>query len=155
MRPTIKAPADFATGLLFLAVGLGALFVAEGYPLGRLRSMGPGLFPLLLGGLLALIGVGLALRSLSLRGGLQQQEAPYLELQALRPLFFVLAGLVAFALLVRPFGLALASVTLVLIASRAERGFPLLQTLVAAVAIPALAVGIFAYGLGLPFRVWP
>lgn len=155
MRPTIKAPADFATGLLFLAVGLGALFIAEGYPLGRLRSMGPGLFPLLLGGLLALIGVGLTLRSLSLRPGVREQETPYLALQALRPLFFVLSALVAFALLARPAGLALASVALVLIASRAERGFPLLQTLIAAVAIPALAVGIFAYGLGLPFKVWP
>lgn len=155
MKPTIKAPADFATGLLFLAVGLAALFIAKGYPLGQLRSMGPGLFPLLLGGLLAVIGFGLALRSLSLRGVLRQQEAPYLDLRALRPLFFVLAGLIAFALLVRPVGLALASVVLVLVASRAERGFPLLQTLVAAVAIPALAVGIFAYGLGLPFRVWP
>ena len=49
---------DLLAGLLFLAFGLAFLLVAQNYPLGSARRMGPAYFPVVLS--LILIGVGLA-----------------------------------------------------------------------------------------------
>jgi hypothetical protein len=48
---------DVLAGGLFLLVGLGVMFIAGDYPVGDVARMGPGYFPQLLGGLLALLGV--------------------------------------------------------------------------------------------------
>jgi hypothetical protein len=163
MKPKIVSIEDFLTGLLFIGVGLGAFVMAYHYPLGTRARMGPGLLPLSLGSMLVLIGAGVCLQSLSLRGEtapkpVEGGAAPLLfgeGVRLFRPLICVVLGMGAFALMVRPLVIFLAIVTLVLIVTQAESGFPVRLALLLAPLLALIAVAIFVVGLGLPFPVWP
>lgn len=54
MRTAIK---DVLAGVAFIAFGLAFAVVASSYEIGTALRMGPGYFPLVLGGLLVLLGV--------------------------------------------------------------------------------------------------
>ena len=54
---SIRNPKDFWAGLLYVVLGLAAVYIAQDYEMGTATRMGPGYFPTLLGGFLALIGV--------------------------------------------------------------------------------------------------
>ena len=62
MNPDLRGSKDFLAGLLFLAIGAGAMVVARGYPFGTTARMGSGYFPTVLGGVLVLFGVFLMAR---------------------------------------------------------------------------------------------
>ncbi|NYS26481.1 tripartite tricarboxylate transporter TctB family protein [Rhodobacteraceae bacterium 2376] len=153
---------DLLAAAMFVAIGAGAIWIALDYPLGSMRRLGPGALPMVLGVLLLASGAGLALQAI-LRAQMDPQwrDQPLLKLPKLpsvhvvRSTLCVVAGLGLFGLLVRPAGLFLATATLVLVSSRAEAGTPIIGSLALAVIIPAACVGIFVYGIGLPFRVWP
>ena len=53
----VKNQKDFLAGLLFMAVGLAFAWGATHYPIGRGAHMGPGYFPRILGGVMAVLGV--------------------------------------------------------------------------------------------------
>jgi putative tricarboxylic transport membrane protein len=67
----------------------------------------------------------------------------------------VTLSLIAFALLIRPAGLFIATAALALVARQAERGASLVRSVVLALALATLSAAIFVYAIGLPFRVWP
>ena len=52
---------------MLIAIGAAAMFIARNYPFGTALRMGPGYFPMLLGGLLILFG--LAILASGLRDG--------------------------------------------------------------------------------------
>ena len=58
----IKSQKDFFAGLMFMVVGIAFAWGATNYTIGEGARMGPGYFPLMLGILLALIGVFVAVR---------------------------------------------------------------------------------------------
>ena len=64
----IRAPKDFWSGLMFCGFAAVAILAARGYSLGTAGKMGPGYFPLLLGGVLGGLGLILVGRSLVLDG---------------------------------------------------------------------------------------
>src|SRR5690242_2189788 len=97
---------DLGAGLIYLAVGAAGLVLAPRYGMGSALRMGPGYFPTVLSGLLALIGVASLLRSL--RGA--TVAAPRL---AWRPLLLVVLPVIAFGLLLRRAGLIVAVPVLV------------------------------------------
>lgn len=166
MRLRIKSPADFASGVMFAAVGTGALFISYGYPIGTLHRMGPGLFPFSVSALLIAVGIGLALHSARLVDPAKvseedreraRRETAALSLPAfstIRAAFFSLTALLVFALMMPRFGLVPATLALVFISTRAEPNYPILGALILAVIMAAIAAGVFVYGLGLPFRLW-
>jgi len=47
---------DFWAGVMFIAFGLGFMFVAQNYAMGNAVRMGPAYFPTVLGGMLAVLG---------------------------------------------------------------------------------------------------
>ncbi len=154
--------ADLLAAALFVVIGAGALWIAADYPVGSLRRLGPGALPVGVGTLLMLCGAGLAVQTLLRvrtdpeRAGLPIFRRPRLPApHVIRSTVCVVAGLGLFGLLVRPAGLFLATAVLVFVSSRAESGTPILGSVALAVIIPAACVGIFVYGIGLPFRVWP
>ncbi len=110
MRPMrIRNPTDFWTGLIFGGFGLfAAVYAATHYKLGSAVRMGPGYFPTWVGGLVAILGLVLLLRSLQIDG-------PRLPQLRLRPVLFVLGASIAFGYLLKPAGLVLATALLVLI----------------------------------------
>ena len=59
----IRNGKDFWAGLMFAGFGLAFMLTALGYRMGAAVRMGPGYFPVVLGGLLAVLGAAILLRS--------------------------------------------------------------------------------------------
>jgi hypothetical protein len=160
MRMRIREPEDFVSGVIFLGLGLGALWIALGYPMGTAGRMGPGYVPAILGGLLALLGAVITLKCLQFgpaddttvqaRSGITGEIV-----RLMRPLFFVVTGLLTFALVLPRFGLVAAVVLLVLITAFADHKPRPIAAVPLAIALATATVLIFVHGLGIPLRVWP
>ena len=148
MKIEIRNRKDFYSGLIFISFGALAILIARYYPMGSAARMGPGYFPSLVGEVLAVLGLFIMGRALWIRG--EQMKS-----WALRPLLFVLGGVLAFAFLVRPFGLVVAILALVTISCIGGWEFRLREVVVLFLLLTAMAIGVFIYGLGLPFNVWP
>lgn len=141
---------DLASGIMFLVAGLGAMFIARDYALGTTTRMGPGFFPMMLAGAIALIGAALLLRSL-----IGKDESKPLVAWKIRPLFFVTVAVLAFGLLVDASGLIVAIAALVAISRFGSKEGSILELVMMIVLLSLLAIGIFIYGLGMPFRLRP
>ncbi len=59
----IKNAKDFWAGVLFIGFGLAFVLIARNYQMGSAVRMGPAYFPTILGGLLAVLGLVIFLRS--------------------------------------------------------------------------------------------
>jgi hypothetical protein len=145
----IRNPTDFWTGLLFGGLGLfAALYAVTHYKLGTAVRMGPAYFPTWVGGLVAILGLILLVRSL-------QVEGPLLPRVRLRPVLFVLGASVAFGYLLKPLGLVSATALLVVLSALGGHEFRWREAALLAAGLAVFAVGVFVYGLGLPFPLWP
>jgi hypothetical protein len=144
----IKNPKDFWAGLMFIAFGLFFVIGARDYQLGSAARMGPAYFPTLLGGLMAVVGGAVLFRSFVLKG---ERVAAI----PLRLLFFVTLSLLVFGYLLKPIGLVLALLCLVLISAFAGHEFRLKEALLLTFVLVVLSVLVFVKGLGLPFPLWP
>ena len=109
----IRSQSDFWCGLLFLAVGVAVMLLAQQYRVGTAARMGPGFFPTLLGGLLAFLGLILAIPALLVDG----ERFPTLPL---RPLVMVLVSIAVFGLALETLGFAAAVVMLVVVGGLAD-----------------------------------
>lgn len=138
---------EFCAGLMFVVFGVAALILARGYAVGSAVRMGPGLFPTLLGSLL--IGLGTII---AVRGLLTGREG--VPAGKLRPLL-VLVAVAAFALLLKPLGLAIAAPMLVMVGAAAGPDFQLREGAALAILLTGLSAALFVYALGLPIQVWP
>lgn len=163
LQAHIRDKRDVAAGLLFAAIGLATIVGASEYPLGTMRSIGPGYFPIMIGVALALLGAGVAFQGMSFSGtadattGQDQaaQASKDDEGIAIRPLIMITLAVVAFGVTVRPLGLATATVVLVTLSSLAGREFGLLKVVLLSVGLIALSWVTFIYLLGLPMTLWP
>ncbi|MEQ4539088.1 MAG: tripartite tricarboxylate transporter TctB family protein [Billgrantia sp.] len=68
---------DLYSGALFTAIGLGAMITARNYPMGSIDRMGPGFFPMVLGAIMAVLGIVLVLKNLDLEGFRQSYRRQY------------------------------------------------------------------------------
>ena len=116
-------------------------------PMGTLRQAGPGMFPLGLGGLLFLIGVGIFVPSL--------YRSEKLPAVGLRPLIAVLAAVAAFALLIGQFGLFSAILASTVLSSLAVPGIRPLNVLLLSFGLMIIAWVIFILILNLPMPLFP
>ena len=144
----IKSPKDFWAGLMFVAFGLFFMVGARNYRLGSAARMGPAYFPMMLGGVLAVIGGIVFFRSLVAKG---EKVAAI----PLRLLFLITLSLLGFGYLLQPIGLVLALAFLIVLSAWAGHEFRLREVLLLSVVLIILSVGVFAKGLGLPFPLWP
>jgi putative tricarboxylic transport membrane protein len=144
----IRLSTDFLTGLLFLAIGAFAVIYGSRYSLGTAARMGPGYYPLLASSGLVLLGLVLVVRSFLTT----TEEVAAINV---RPLVLILAGTLAFGLLIDRAGLIIAGLLLVFAARLADRDFRPWEVTVLAVCLVAFTLAIFRYGLGMPLRLWP
>ena len=148
MKPGLRASKDFLSGLLFLAIGVGAIVVARAYPFGTAMRMGSGYFPTVLGAILILFGVYLIVR------GARSREQTIIS-WGWWPLACITVSMVLFGFLLPRFGLVPALVALFFAAAIGGREFRWLEVLVLAVVMTAFALVVFVYVLKLPFQLFP
>jgi putative tricarboxylic transport membrane protein len=144
----IKSEQDFATGLMFIAVGVAALWIGADYALGTAQRPGTGVLPRILAW--CLIGTGLLLWLKAMLA-----EGPRLAGWAWRPAIMITAATIAFALLIDRSGLVvtmLVSMTLAALGTPETRWREYALFMLIMVVI---GVVVFIKGLGMPISVWP
>ena len=155
----IKSQADFFSGVMFTAVGATFAVGATTYNIGDGARMGPGYFPLMLGVLLALLGLVIIFQSLVV----ETADGGKIGKWAWKPLFFVIAANLAFGILLGglpsiglpAMGLILAIYALTIIASLAGEHFKLRDVLVLATILAVGSYVAFIWALKLQIQVWP
>lgn len=138
---------DTGAGLLFMLLGLAALYWGQELDFGTAAEMGPGFMPLVLGALIA--GLGAITFARGVAKGRDQVGSVNL-----RPLLLILVSAVGFAVLVKPAGFVPALVAALLLAMLAHGGYSLRSTLAIVLILTLGSIAVFVYGLGLPFRLW-
>ena len=146
----IRSQKDFASGLLFILVGFGFSWVARGYSMGTAAKMGPGYFPFWLGIVLALLGALVLWGSLS-----SKMEEDNLARWDIKTLLWILGSVVLFGLLLKPLGMVLSVLVLVLVSSMASHEFSWKGAILNAVILVLISLGAFVYGINLQMPVWP
>ena len=144
----MKNHKDLCAGLLFMAIGAVAVFVASTYPFGSTRQMGPGYFPVLLGAILMVLGAAIGGRAL------WAGEVAPLPSVRVWPLVLVTLSILVFAATLERFGLVPAVLATAVVACLGGDEFRLRESALLAVFLAAACVLLFHVGLGLPFMLW-
>ena len=133
---------------MFVAVAALGLWLSSGLRLGTAMRMGPGYLPMLISAILLVLGVGtMAVAVL--------QPGSAAERWYLRPLVFVLAGLLVFAFGIEQLGLFVSIVLVLVVASLATRESRWIEVALVAVGLAAFSTALFIWMLGLPIPAWP
>ena len=146
MSSLIKHPKDFYAGLMYAAIGAGAIIIARDYNMGTSVRMGPGYFPTLLGALLIIVGTLSMIRAF-----LRQGES--IATFYWKEIFLVLGSVVLFGLLVRGAGLVPSLILLVLVSAWASEKFQIKLAVLLAILTSVFSALVFVKGLGLPFSI--
>jgi hypothetical protein len=146
----IRNKKDFWAGVIFLFFGTATMVLATGYRIGTAACMGPGYFPFFLGGVLAVLGLIIAVRSL-VPGARAERIAPI----HLRPVLCVLLAVVLFGLFLPSLGLALSTVTLVVLSSLGGHEFKLREALLSSAVLLIISLALFVYFLKIQAPAWP
>lgn len=135
---------DILAGLLFVTLAAVFGFQGAGLPVGTSTRMGPGYFPILLSGLLGLLGL------LVIAQGLRDQAAMPRGFP-LRGSIFVLLAVLAFAAGIDRLGFLPAVAVSVCLGTMASRRSRLRGALLTTAILTAFCWLVFIVGLGLPF----
>jgi hypothetical protein len=143
----VKNPQDFWAGILFLVVGLLAVYFGRNYAFGAATKMGPGYLPTVLAWIMAGLGAFLALRALL-------ESGPGIEASLWRPQLFIVAAIVVFGLLIERFGLAPSVVIVTVVAALASSEMRWIETLILSIGLAILCVLLFVKVLGQPLTIF-
>ena len=144
----VRAPQDFYGGLALTLLAIFALVASAELPGQRGFAFGPGtaprLFAVMLGGLgaaIALIGV--------------LSDGARIEKYKIRGPALVIIGISLFAMLIRPFGLIIATYLAFMVSITGSKEMRWIESAIAAAAMTLGCVLLFVYLLNLPFQLWP
>lgn len=155
----LKSEKDFYSGLMFTIVGGAFAIGATNYNIGTGARMGPGYFPLLLGIILAVLG--LVITAVSFRS--KAQDGDKLGKVAWKPLRYIIGANLLFGVLLGglpsiglpSFGLIAAIYGLTIVSSLAGDTFKLKEVLILATILAVISYVAFVKLLALQFPVWP
>jgi hypothetical protein len=147
-KPGLRSGQDLLCGVMFAAVGAGALWIGRNYPMGTQVRLGSGVFPWLLGW--GLVGIGAIV---FVRGLLT--DGPRLTGWAWRPVVLITLAAVAFALLIEPAGLVVTMLVVMTLGALAGEEHRWRELAVFFPAMIVMAIGVFIWGLGMPIKVFP
>ena len=142
--PSLLINKDFWSGVMLIAIGAAAMFIARNYPFGTALRMGPGYFPTVLGAVLCLFGLYLVVR------GARSTETISSD-WSLKALVVVPLSLVLFGLLIDRAGFIPALAALIIGASAAGKEFRWAEVALLAIGLTLFCVVVFIWGLGLPY----
>ena len=143
----IKNQEEFWAGVMFAGFGALAIWLSTDYPMGTASRMGPGYFPTYLGGIMLLLGILVALMGLKTEG---EKVTPF----AWKPMIMLSIGFCVFGWGVDHIGFIPALFAMIVITAAAGQTFKIVEVLILSVALIAGAVGIFIYGVDLPFPLF-
>jgi putative tricarboxylic transport membrane protein len=149
-RLAIRDRRAFVSGAFFLIVAAFFYAVALGYVPGTTARMGPGYFPRLLSFVLAAIGLFVVAGAMRPSAGIHRLRA-----WDLKGLLWVTGSVMLFAFLLYPLGFVISLFVLIMVSSKASPEFTWKGALANAVVLIVMCVGVFVYGLGLQFPLWP
>lgn len=125
---------EMARGILLTTVALYFIIQASQYQIGSFRSAGPGLFPLIVAGLLLIIGIAVLVRAIFL--------APEPLDFRIKNIALIVASFVSFALVSQFLNMFIAIGVMVFIASLASDDFSIKKSAVIALVLCVIAVGM-------------
>lgn len=143
MTSRFDKQADLEAGLFFMVFGSLTAALSLQYPLGTIASMGPGMFPFLLGCILAAVGLLILIKGLAGKG----EEARSLPLA---PALLITASILVFAVLVKPVGLIAAIPAQVLVGLWASEHFTWTRAAGLSIGLLTFCYLVFVYFLGVP-----
>jgi hypothetical protein len=148
VKSDLRTNQDFLAGLLFCAIGLTAAGIAwRQYPIGTSATMGPGYFPVMMGGILTMFGIYILVRGLfrviAIEGA-----------WAIRPLVMISISILAFGFLMDQLGMIVALLALFLLSAFGGHEFRLKEVLILTAVMTLIAWAVFIYGLGVSFRLF-
>ena len=155
----IKSQKDFFSGLVFIIVGTAFAWGATTYKIGDGARMGPGYFPLMLGVLLAVLGVVVTFTAMVV----ETEDGDKIGGGAWKPLVFIIAANLLFGLMLGglpsikfpAFGLIVAIFALTFVSAMAGEEFKFKEVLVLAIILATSSYIAFVWLLKLQFQVWP
>ncbi|KQP21125.1 tripartite tricarboxylate transporter TctB family protein [Pseudorhodoferax sp. Leaf265] len=155
----IKSQKDFFSGLMFTVVGVAFAWGATTYTVGNGARMGPGYFPLMLGIVMAIIGMIITFTALVT----ETPDGDKIGKWAWKQVFFILGANLAFGILlgglpslgVPAMGLIAAIYALTIIASLAGHEFNIKSVLILATVLAIGSYFAFIWALKLQIQVWP
>lgn len=137
---------EVAGGSLMILIGLASVFGGIRYGLGTFRHMGAGFFPVAVGSALALVG-----GSIACTGAAREAARRHVNKKPdLRGWVFIIGGILGFMLLGAYGGLVPATFAVVFISALGDRGNSVKEACLLALAMVAVSVGVFWWGLELP-----
>ena len=142
----LRSPQRFVSGFILIAICFFVLWAVAGLSHGTLTSMGPGMFPRALAVMLGLSGLALVVLSFWLDGD-------PLEKWSFRGPILVTIGIVLFALTIRTFGLAVASMLALMVSGFATPEARLREVTVFSVLLTLACIVLFRYLLGMSITV--
>ena len=144
----IKNQEDFWAGMMFACFGALAIWLSTDYPMGTASRMGPGYFPTSLGGLMFVLGAIVAL--MALKGESGEKIVPF----AWKPMIMLGLGFVVFGWGVDHIGFIPSLFGLSVVTAAAGQNFKVVEVLIMTVVLIAGMVGVFIYGIELPFPLF-
>ncbi|NPT36465.1 tripartite tricarboxylate transporter TctB family protein [Paraburkholderia xenovorans] len=142
---------DYYGGALMLLVGLAAAFQGSRYGIGSMTHMKAGFYPVVLGVILAILGVIIAGSATRVPSGDTEDEAQPSEW---RGWICIVSSTLAFLLLGKFGGLLPASFAIVFISALGDRDNSVRAALIVATAISAVSVVLFWWALQLQFPLF-
>ena len=155
----IKSQKDFFSGLMFAITGIAFAWGATTYNVGNGARMGPGYFPLMLGIVMAAIGLVIIFTALTV----ETADGEKIGKWAWKQVAFILLANFAFGVLLGglpsiglpAMGLIVAIYALTLISSLAGNEFNLVKVIILATVLAAGSYVAFILALKLQIQVWP
>jgi hypothetical protein len=150
---------EFLAGVICAALGVGAVLEASGYSVGSLAQLGPGFYPAVLGGALAVVGVLIAGGALR-RAEVAEAADPLLDGEAAagspdwRGWGCMISGVALFILFAWATGLASAIFACVFVSALGDRTATLKGSLILALVMTVGGTVVFGYLLTVSMPVW-
>ena len=144
MKVDLRSNKDFLSGLMFVGVGALGIYMAQDYPMGSALRMGPGYFPIVLSGIMILMGIYCFVQGILHP---QKIEANW----SLRALIILPLATVIFGILMEHAGFIPALIVLVFISAAAGPEFKFVEVLLMAIGLTVGSWALFIWGLGLPY----
>ncbi len=133
---------------MFAGFGLLAMVISMDYPFGTASRMGPGYFPTVLGGIMLTLGAIVAV--MALKSDSEKKIVPF----AWKPMIMLSLGFIVFGWGIDNIGFIPSLFVMILVTAAAGQTFKIVEVLILSVALIAGAVGVFIYGIELPYPLF-